>query len=264
MCDSKRVINKNEETSGTVLRIERSSVFDGDGFRTVIFLKGCPLRCQWCSTPESWDHRIEQAEDVTYGKIMTVNDILKEVRKDSCCYFHSNGGMTLSGGEILAQPKFTLEILKAVKDECINTAIETSFYGAWKLIEPILSYVDTAFVDMKFFSKEKHKQYVGVDNQRILDNLLKTNDVEKPFKLVIRTPIIPGITDDEKELEQIGRFCAELKHLKHVQLLPYHRLGTDTYRKMGIKYPITEVLPPTAERMSQCREIINKFVNKVI
>lgn len=246
-----------------VLRIERSSIHDGNGFRTVVFLKGCPLHCQWCSTPESQSSQIETAEHTTYGRIMSVEEVMKEVRKDSAFFFHSGGGVTLSGGELLAQPDFTLALLQASQSECINTAIETSFFAPWAVIRPILSYVNTAFVDIKLFNREQHKKYCGVDNQIILENLLLTNDFEKPFRLIIRVPIIPGINDSEEELEQIGQFCAGLRHLHYVQLLPYHRLGTDTYRKLGRPYLLSCVPSPSSEHMLQCREIIHQYIKQV-
>lgn len=254
---------KREELRGTVLRIERSSIHDGDGFRTVVFLKGCPLRCQWCSTPESLLFQIEHTEDYTYGKMMTVEEVMKEVRKDSSFFFHSGGGMTLSGGEMLAQPGFSLALLQAARRECINTAIETSFYGSWTDISPILAYVNTAFVDIKMFDPEQHKKYCGADNQMILHHLLQTNDIKEPFKLVVRVPIIPGINDTEEELRQIGEFCTGLRHLHHVQLLPYHRLGTDTYKKLGRTYLLTDVRSPSAEHMLRCQKILIQYVDQV-
>lgn len=258
------MIKINEETGGMVLRIERSSIHDGDGFRTVVFLKGCPLSCQWCSTPESQSFQIEYTEHTTYGRIMTVEEVMKEVRKDTSFFFHSRGGMTISGGEILAQPDFTLALLKASWEECINTAIETSFFAPWAVISPILSYVNTAFVDIKIFNRKQHKKYCGVDNQMILENLLLTNDIKEPFRLIVRVPIIPGINDTEEELKQIGQFCSKLRYLHHVQLLPYHRLGTDTYKKLGRPYLIDDVRSPSPEHMSWCRRIIEQYIKSVL
>ena len=122
----------DKDREGMVLRIERSSIHDGSGFRTVVFLKGCPMRCQWCSTPESQSFVEETAKDGTvYGTRMTVEQVVREVRKDSLFYFISAGGLTLSGGEILAQPEFSLALLKNAKMECFRTAVETSFIAPW-------------------------------------------------------------------------------------------------------------------------------------
>ena len=245
-----------KDRPGIVLRLERSSIYDGSGFRTVVFLKGCPLRCQWCSTPESQSFMIEKTAGNIYGQAMTVEEVMKEIRKDSPFYFHSNGGMTLSGGEILAQPEFSQAILKNCKKECINTAIETCFYAPWENIEPLLPYVNTAYVDLKIFDSAKHKQYCGVRNDLILQNLLATNHAEGNFRLVIRTPIIPGINDAAEEMARIGTFCRQLKRLDHIQLLPYHKLGTATYEKLGRPYLLKDVEPPEPEKLEACRQVL--------
>lgn len=251
---------QNNGEQGVVLRIERCSIYDGHGIRTVVFLKGCPLSCWWCSTPESQSFEIERTEDNIYGQLMTVEEVMKEIRKDSAFYFHSGGGMTLSGGEILSQPDFAREILKASRNECISTAIETTFFSPWETVHSILPYVNTAFVDFKLIDEEEHKKYCGGGNQLIHQNLLRTNETKAPFGLIIRTPIIPGINDSEKELAGIGEFCSQLKHLIHVQLLPYHRLGTDTYRKLGRSYKLNHINSPSGEHMLKCSEIVNRYV----
>ena len=254
----------DKDRTGMVLRIERSSIHDGDGFRTVVFLKGCPLRCQWCSTPESQSFQIEETAENSYGREMTVLDVMREIRKDSLFFFISTGGVTLSGGEILSQPEFSLAILKNCKQECYRTAIETSFFAPWEKIASLLPYVNTAFVDLKLMDEEKHKTYCGTSNTLILENLKKTNDAGCRFKLVIRIPIVPGVNDSEEELTRMGRFCAGLEKLAQVQLLPYHRLGTATYEKLGREYLLTDVALPSSEAMDACRNIIKRYVANVI
>lgn len=250
--------------SGMVLRIERSSVHDGDGLRTVVFLKGCPLRCRWCSTPESQSFAQETtAGGVTYGVRMTVEEVLREVRKDSLFYFISSGGLTLSGGELLAQPEFSLALLRCARQEGINTAVETSFCAPWDKIQPMLPYINTAYVDMKLFDPQRHQEYCGVSNERILQNLLLTNEVGDGLRLVVRTPLIPGVNDSREELEGIGRFCAQLRHMDHLQLLPYHRLGTATYEKLGRPYLLGDVPTPAPEHMEACRAVLRQFLNDV-
>ncbi|MDR3766204.1 MAG: glycyl-radical enzyme activating protein [Butyricicoccus sp.] len=249
---------------GMVLRIERSSIHDGDGFRTVVFLKGCPLRCQWCSTPESQSFGVETTKDQVYGSLMTVEDVMKEIRKDSLFFFLSTGGVTLSGGEVLAQPEFALALLKNCRRECFNTAIETCFFGPWEHIEMMLPYINTIYVDLKLIDRERHKTYCGVDNDLIMQNIRAADQAPGRFRLVIRTPIIPGVNDSEEELTRIGEFCAGLKRLDHIQLLPYHRLGTETYKKLGRSYRLGDVASPTAEHMEYCRKIVRQFVPNTI
>ena len=246
----------DKDRQGMVLRIERSSIHDGDGFRTGMFLKGCPLRCQWCSTPESQSGGVEKTDTYVYGQRMTVEAVMREIRKDALFFFISGGGMTLSGGELLAQPEFSEALLKNCCREGINTAIETSFFSPWRTVEPILQYVNTAYVDLKMVNSEAHRKYCGAGNQLILENLLNTGDCPGRFRLVARTPIIPGVNDSEEELRRIGKFCAGLKRLDHIQLLPYHKLGTATYEKLGRPYLLAGTPTPTEEHMARCRETV--------
>lgn len=257
---------EGQDIACTVLRIERSSIHDGSGFRTVVFFKGCPLRCQWCSTPESQSGQIERTKDgeKVYGQVMTVEEILREVRKDIPFYFHSGGGMTLSGGEILAQHTAAAALLRQARREGIDTAIESIFFGPVTAADEVLPYVKTAFVDLKLYDKAKHLAHCGVENGSILYNLLHTNEMDWKGGLVVRIPLIPGINDDRAELEQMGRFCMKLKKLDHVQLLPYHRLGADTYRKLGRPYLLSDTAVPTKEHMEACRAIVREHFLRVI
>ena len=256
----------NMNLTGTVLRIEKSSIFDGDGIRTVIFTKGCPLRCAWCSTPESQDTKIQASLDnkIIYGSIMSVEEVITEIRKDIPFYFHSGGGMTVSGGEILVQPTFVKAILKQCMYEGINTCIETTLLGPWENVKEILSYTDTAFVDLKFMDDKLHMKYTGVSNKLILENIKKAGSKKSDTRIIIRRPIIPGLNDTEEELISMGQFLNELPGITHVQLLPYHRLGTDTYRKLGIKYPLKEIEVPTSEYMENCKKLLEKYVKTIL
>lgn len=249
----------DKDRRGMVLRIERSSIHDGNGFRTVVFLKGCPLRCQWCSTPESQSFGVEEAHGSVYGTLMTVEEVMRELRKDSLFFFISGGGVTLSGGEVLAQPEFTLALLKNAKAEGFDTAIETCLFGPWEHVQSILPVLDTVYADMKLVSGKAHKERCGVYNDLILDNLRQMDQEPGRFRLVVRTPVIPGINDSREELEKIGQFCAELKRLDHIQLLPYHKLGTATYEKLGRPYLLKDVPTPTAEHMEECRTFLRTY-----
>lgn len=252
-----------QKNVGMVLRIERSSIHDGDGFRTVVFLKGCPLRCAWCSTPESQSALIERTENNTYGEFMGVEQLMKEIRKDSIFYFHSGGGLTLSGGEPLAQADFAAELLKQAHSEGINTAMETSMFASPAQVEKVLPHLDTLYADLKHIDPEAHERYCGVDIAGILDNIRRAGERTDGLKFIVRIPLIPGLNDDPETLHNMGRFCAELTNLRSVQLLPYHRLGMDTYRKMGIEYPLASTRPPTDQHMENCRGIVRGYVKSV-
>lgn len=241
---------------GMVLRIERSSIHDGQGFRTVVFLKGCPLRCLWCSTPESLASAIERIEGKTYGESMSVDQLMAEVRKDSVFYFHSGGGLTLSGGEPLAQPDFAAALLEHARREGINTAIETSLSVPFNSIEKALPHLDILYADLKHIDPDEHKKCCGMDNIRILDNFRRVDNMAGDIRFIVRIPLVPGLNDDPATLHKTGAFCATLKNLHGVQLLPYHRLGVDTYRKLGRHYPLPSLRSPDDEHMEACRDII--------
>ena len=255
-----------EQLAGMVLRIERSSIHDGDGMRTVVFLKGCPLQCEWCSTPESQNFHQETTQDgkTTYGKKMTVGEVMTEVRKDSPFYFMTGGGMTISGGELLAQPCFARELLHNCTDEGINTAVETSLFGPWNALQSLLPYINTVYADLKAVTPALHKEHCGITNEIILDNFRAMDKDPNPFRLIIRTPLIPGINDTEAELAKIGEFCASLKRLVHLQLLPYHRLGESTYQKLGRDYKLAGVPSPTPEHMEWCQEVLKQYLDNVV
>lgn len=257
---------ENMDMQGSVLRIEKSSIFDGDGLRTVVFMKGCPLRCKWCSTPESHHKRIQTTMDgsITYGSIMTVEEVMVEIRKDIPFYFHSGGGLTVSGGEILTQSEFVYNLVRRAGWEGIDTCIETSFYGEWNKIEPILRNTNTAFVDLKLMDTEAHKKYTGVPNDLILRNIRKAGAGNSGTRMIIRRPLIPEVNDSEADLELLGKFLAKLPGVDHLELLPYHRLGTDSYRKLGLTYQLPEARTPSKEHMEWCKSITDKFVKTII
>jgi pyruvate formate lyase activating enzyme len=293
---------------GTVLRIERTSIHDGQGLRTVVFLKGCPLRCRWCSTPESQLRQLEKGyayhrctrcgtcikacpegalslsekngrivTDLNkckhcficvtkcphgalkkYGKIMTVQEVIREISKDEIFYFHSGGGVTISGGEPLEQPEFVMEILRESKRIGINTAIESSFYVSFKNIEMVLPWLDVLYVDIKHMDNSIHKQMVGFENFLILENIKKVDQSPYPLRLNIRVPIIPGINDSDQNLSLTAKYCKTLNKIKELELLPYHRLGIETYKNLGRNYPLKDLMPPSQEEILERVDFISK------
>ncbi len=252
--------NPDPGPTGLVLRIEHASIYDGEGIRTVDFMKGCPLGCLWCSTPESQCFDVEQAEGVTYGQTRTARQIFDEVRKDELFFFHSGGGVTFSGGEPLMQSEFVADVLDRCRYLGIGTAIETSLFADWSRIEPLLPRLDLIYADLKAFDAENHKRLTGVDNALILDNITRIDRAIDRSRLILRTPIVPGINDSDDELLASARFCAGLAHLRYWEWLPYHRLGIDTYRKLGREYALAHVKTPTREYLTQKAEPIRAQV----
>lgn len=249
-----------KKEDGIVLRIEKTSIHDGHGLRTVVFLKGCPLKCWWCSTPES--HCM--AQEYGYGKNMSVQAVVKEVEKDEIFFFHSDGGITISGGEVLCQSDFATLILKECQKRGIDTAIETSFYSSYKEFEKLLPYLNAIFVDIKHMDEEKHMKYTGVSNQMILNNIRRLSQSAYRGKLHIRIPMIPGINMDSENMIQLADFCKKLKRLTDIELLPYHRLGMETYSKLNKEYKLKNTKIPTVDELTICAELIKKHAPQLI
>jgi len=289
---------------GLIFDIQRARLDDGPGIRTTVFLKGCPLRCAWCSNPESQRpfpeimynanlhidgceecikicpaNAIEKNEGeeikinrdlcsaecsectkvcfsnalTVVGQRISVEEVLKVVEKDIPFYRSSNGGVTISGGEPLVQPEFTREVLKACKERGIHTVLDTSGYGRWEDLNEILKYVDLTLYDIKHMDPLKHKAYTGVSNELILENVRRMG--QKKMPIVIRLPIIPGINDSEKNINDLIGLIEEVSPLR-VDLLPYHRLGVSKYRMLGREYGLQGLEPPNREHLNHIRNLL--------
>ena len=239
------------ERKGRIFNIQRFSIHDGPGIRTIVFFKGCYMRCAWCCNPESQRYEIETliegGKEKIVGRDVTVSDIMPEILSDMPYYRRSGGGVTLSGGEVLAQADFAAELLKACKEAGLHTAIESSANAPFSDIEKLLPYLDLYLMDIKHMDSKKHKEYTGAPNERILENakLIAKSRVE----LIIRTPVIPTFNDSDADIRAIASFARELDGVREYHLLPYHRLGADKYRGLGRTYSMSEIELPAKEKM---------------
>ena len=224
------------DTKGRIFDIQKYSVHDGPGIRTIVFLKGCVLRCRWCCNPESQEYRIQNmkvlGEDKVIGRDVTVREMIEEVEKDRAYYYRSGGGITLSGGECMCQADFSRDLLRAAKERGINTAVESMACAPWEKIEQVLPYLDVYLMDIKHMNQEKHKEFTGRANGLMLENARKVALYGKT-RLVIRVPVIPTFNDSVEEIQAIARFAASLPGVNKIHLLPYHRLGQDKYEGLG-------------------------------
>jgi pyruvate formate lyase activating enzyme len=302
------------ELTGVVLNIQRYCSHDGPGIRTTVFLKGCSLRCKWCSNPESihpkpelafnprecigkkacglclkppfpegafyvvdgpddkvrvnWDLATDCDEATialcptdaifTYGKRMTVDEVLKEVEKDSSFYRSSGGGMTLSGGECQLQPDFSAGLLKGAHECGINTAIETAGNVPWSFFEKVIPHVDTVLHDHKLTIPERHKKWTGVSNKRILENFKRAYETFPNIDFIARTPLIPGVNDDEEHIRAVLEFIRPYKNVIDYELLPYMRFGMGKYEFLGETYELKDFKEPTTESLERLRAIIDE------
>lgn len=244
-------------TKGIITEIQRFSVHDGPGIRTLVFLKGCPLKCKWCCNPETQVMECQtfmgSGNPKIVGKVATVAEIIDEVKKDSIYYRRSGGGITLSGGEVLAQPEFARAILEVCNTAGINTAIETSGFASFETIESLIPFVNLFLYDIKHVSEEKHKAFTGQSNSLILSNLKKLGERNVP--LIVRIPVIPTFNHTPEEIENITRYAAAIKGVKEIHLLPYHRLGESKYQELSRNYEFASIEPLEKEEMMKLLKI---------
>ena len=251
----------NLAVRGRIFDIQRFSTHDGPGIRTIVFLKGCALRCQWCCNPESQSYEIEtmmqNGKPKTMGRDVTVGEVLSEVLGDRPYYNRSGGGVTLSGGESLLQPDFAAALLQACKENGINTAIETTGFASVDVIERILPYLDTVLMDIKHINSEKHKEFTTQSNERILENAKLI--ASKAKRLIIRVPVIPTFNDTVAEIAEIAAFAAQLPNVNEIHLLPYHSMGRDKYMGLGREYGMGDIKSPTNELMEVLKQTAEQF-----
>jgi pyruvate formate lyase activating enzyme len=272
------------DLSGIIFNIQDYAVDDGPGIRKLIFLKGCRLRCAWCSNPESHKFKAEveffpekcircgrclevcPAGAINFdlsvdtgfkidrslcndcllcaarcpggalqeiGRIMTLDEVVKEIVKDRSYYRRSGGGVTLSGGEPLDQPRFALGILEQCYENNIHTAVETAGYVPWAVLEAVLPYTDLIIFDVKHWEEKAHRRATGKSNRRILRNLERLSRSSQ--EILVRVPLIPSFNTDAETLTEIAKLLADL-NLKRASFLPFHKFGRSKYYRLSREY----------------------------
>ena len=247
-----------ESITLTVSDIQHFSTGDGPGIRTTVFLKGCNLRCPWCHNPETISshtetlHFLAANKSVTYGRVMSVEEILADVMEDAPFYAQSGGGVTISGGEPLLQAKGVAALAKALQAQGVSVLIDTAGCVPRSAFDTVLPFVDTVFFDWKSPDAAVYRDTVGGDITRVKDNLayLLTTSVT----VHVRIPLIPGINTSPEVCEAS---CRELKAMgvTRVDLLPFHRLGSGKYTAMGKTYDFASTPPLSQEIVESIRAI---------
>jgi len=187
------------------------------------------------------------------GKKLTAEEIIKEVEKDLVFYEESGGGVTFSGGEPLGQSEFLESLLNCCQEKKIHTTVDTSGYISWRILDKISPKVDLFLYDIKIMDNKRHKKYTGVSNEIILENLKKLSSVHHNI-----FPVIPGINDDYQNIKRTGEFLSSLK-IAQVNLLPYHYIGIDKYRRLKRTYKLATTQPLSEEKLSEVSAVLKKF-----
>lgn len=283
--DFDHICDRGGDLRGLVFDIQKFAIHDGGGIRTLVFLKGCPLKCHWCSNPESLTAKpeiifvsnnciachkcldvctsgaIRQAEAThtgliidrdlctlcgrcakscyagainIIGRYLSVPELMLIIERDRKFYDQSNGGVTFSGGEPTAQPEFLKAALEEAHRRGIHTAIETSSFVPWDTFASILENVDLVLADIKHMDDAEHKRLTGVSNRLILENLRNVSRHGIPVR--IRLPLIPGMNDSARNLQETADFVHQLNTLQSLDILPYHRLGEMKWRQLDMGY----------------------------
>lgn len=235
-----------EFKEGYINSIETMGLVDGPNIRIVIFMQGCPLRCLFCHNPETWGKDI--------NKKMTSKEIVDEVRKYRP-YIEMGGGVTFSGGEPLFQSEFLLDMLKLCKKAGIHTCIDTSGTGYNKeIIKDILKYTDLVILDIKAIEEANYLKMTGKDMSEFnyFKDLLK--ETNKPIWL--RQVIVPGINDNEDYINKLREYIKQFKNIEKVELLPYHTLGIEKYKKLNLKYRLDGVNDMDKEECKKLEELL--------
>ena len=240
-------------TKGFVHSVESFGSVDGPGIRFLIFLQGCPMRCQFCHNPDSWKTGI--------GEERTADELL-DLAERFRAYWGDNGGITVSGGEALLQIDFLLELFEKAKQRGIGTCLDTSAQlftrksPFFEKFERLMELTDTVLLDIKHIDDEEHRTLTRHSNANILDCARYLSEIDKP--VWIRHVLIPGVTDKDEYLVRLRDFLSTLHNIERIEVLPYHTLGVYKYEKLGIDYPLKDVQPPAAERVANANDILQQ------
>lgn len=237
--------------NGFVHSTESFGTVDGPGVRFVIFLQGCPMRCQYCHNPDTWS--------MNAGSLRSAQSLIREYERNQ--EFYSRGGITVTGGEALMQIDFLLELFRLAKEKNIHTCLDTSGITYHpgntdynRKLEDLMTMTDLVLLDIKHIDPQAHKRLTGHDNAGILAFARYLD--EKQIPVWVRHVVVPGITDDPRQLVQLGAFLGTLSNVKALDVLPYHIMGITKYRDLDLPYPLEGVEPATKKQAMEAKQII--------
>ena len=228
---------------GSIHSMETLSGTDGPGIRTVVFMQGCPLRCQYCHNPDTW-----KAGELS----ISTSELMQKLNRYKP-YYGKDGGITLSGGEPFMQAEFAGSLLRLAKENNINTAVDTSGYFLNDYVKTALEFTDLVLLDIKHTDSNSYKQLTGTDISQSIKFLDYIKRIQKP--VWIRQVILPNINDTDEQIIKLTHLIKGA-NIKKVELLPYHTLGVYKWEKLGLYYSLNGMLPPSQETMARLNKIV--------
>ncbi|WP_432401793.1 pyruvate formate-lyase-activating protein [Wukongibacter sp. M2B1] len=234
---------------GKIHSVETCGTLDGPGIRYVIFFQGCPLRCQYCHNPDTW-----KIED---GKNVSVRELMEDILKYKSFMEFSGGGITASGGEPLMQHRFLEELFKKCKEEGIHTALDNSGCIKLSTIKEVIEYTDLVLLDIKAFNKQRYKELTGASISPTLEFAKYLSDINKT--VWIRYVLVPGLTDNLKEIEELAAFLASLQNIERIDILPFHKMGEYKWEGLGYEYKLKDTQPPDEDSIKIVKEIFKEY-----
>lgn len=243
---------------GRIHSLESFGTVDGPGTRFVVFVQGCPMRCAYCHNPDTWE--------VNAGTLMEPTEIIEQYDRNAA-FYQNGGGLTVTGGEPLLQVDFLIDLFTLAKEKGIHTCIDSSGIAFNRSNAPLLAKMDKlmtltdlVMLDIKHIDPEKHKELTSQDNKIILD-FAKYLD-EKGVDMWIRHVVVPGITDDDKYLFELGYFIGQFKNLKALDVLPYHTMGVVKYEKLGMEYKLKGVPAMDKDTVITKKQVVMEGIKK--
>ena len=237
---------KNIEYYAKIHSIESFGTVDGPGIRFVLFLQGCSLKCKYCHNRDTWD--------IHGGEFKSLDEIFQKILRYKN-YICPKGGVTITGGEPLLQYEFLIQLFKKLKKEKIHTCIDTSgMVGLTDKMKELIDLTDLFLLDIKHINPKKCKELVGIPNERELAFARYLSENNK--HMWIRQVLVPGYTDDEKDLLELKEFLASLKTVDKVEILPYHNMGKYKWKEIGVEYELNDIRPATTEDVKRARKIL--------
>ncbi len=234
-----------ESVNGYVHSVETLGTVDGPGVRYVIFMQGCPLRCLYCHNPDSFK--------MGHGRRVGSAELLTDLQGTADFLRRAGGGVTLSGGEPLAQPKFTASLLRGCKEMKLHTALDTTGYLGSKASDAMLADIDLVLLDIKSYTPELYRRLTGVELQPTLDFAQRLDRLGR--KMWIRFVLVPGLTDDPDNVKGLADFVASLKTVERVEVVPFHNMGKFKWEALGLDYQLGGTEPPTPESIAAVQQV---------